>query len=60
MNEIRDELALYANDLVIEDHIILFYPYPVFFIGKPTIISLENPVIPPNTRSIDTSWWLPK
>lgn len=35
VNEIWDELALHSEDLVIEDHIILFYPHPVyFFISK--------------------------
>lgn len=24
-----------------------------------TLINLKNPVVPPNTESIDTSWWLP-
>ncbi len=102
VNEIWDELALYSDDLVIEDHIMLFYPHPVYFfigkhrpelalqiekglkiaiedgsyrnlfiehfenvinkahIDKRTLINLENPVIPLNTPSIDTSWWLPK
>jgi len=102
VNEIWSELERYSEELLIADHIMLFYPHPVyFFIGKHrpelalqiekglkiaiedgsyrklffeyfknainkaqldkrTLIILDNPVIPKNTPSIDTSWWLPK